>query len=243
MDVQAQRWCAASGLVCVAVFLVGFFIIAGFVPPPSPSATAGELQALFHGDTLAVRVGLVLAVVAAAFIPPWVCAVAAEMRRIDGPGSPLVMTQLSTGTLLFPLFAFPPIMWQSIAYRDDIEPSAMVLMNDLAWLMFVAITWTAVLQAFAVGAVILRNHDKPTVFPRWMGYFNVWVGIAFIPGTLAPVVKSGPLAWNGVFTWWVPVVTFVIWTLLMSGLMIRNKPAAPSGGRAEAVDADERVLA
>jgi hypothetical protein len=243
MDVTAQRWCAASGLVCVAVFLVGFFVIAGFVPPPSPSASAVELQKLFHGDTLAVRVGLVLAVVAAAFIPPWVCAISAELRRVAAPGSPLVTTQLTCGTLLFPLFAFPPIMWQAIAYRDDIEPSALVLMNDLAWLMFVAITWTAVIQAFAVGAVILRNHDRPTVFPRWTGYFNIWVGIAFIPGTVAPLVKSGPLAWNGVFTWWIPVITFVAWTLLMSGLMIRNRAVAPDGQNAGGATSDDRVHA
>ncbi|MBA3741844.1 hypothetical protein [Sporichthya sp.] len=227
MDTRMLRWCAASGPVCVAVFLLGFFVIAGFVPPPSPRDDMSELRELFYGDVTTVRIGLILAVVAAAFIVPWVGAISTEMKRLEGADSPLAFTQLATGALLFPLFALPPIIWQAIAYRTDTSDEILRMMNDLAWLMFVAVTWTAVLQALTIGIVILRNSDQMSVFPRWVGYLNLWVALMFIPGTLAPLVKSGPLAWNGILTWWIPVVTFVAWMLIMSALMIRNRPVSP----------------
>jgi hypothetical protein len=220
----------------VAIFLLGFFVIAGFVPPPSPGEDMGELRELFYGDATSVRVGLVMATVAAAFIVPWVGAVSAEMKRLEGPDSPLAFTQLATGALLFPLFAFPPIVWQAVAYRADTSDDVLRMMNDLAWLAFVAITWTAVLQALSIGIVILRNRDKPSVFPRGVGYLNILVAIDFIPGTFAPLAKSGPLAWNGILTWWIPVVTFVVWMLAMSTLMIRNRlvePTLPFAGECE----------
>lgn len=36
MNAWAQRACAWSGIVCLVLFFLGFWVIAGFIPPPSP---------------------------------------------------------------------------------------------------------------------------------------------------------------------------------------------------------------
>jgi hypothetical protein len=42
----------------------------------------------------------------------------------------------------------------------------------------------------------------------------------FIPGALAVFVKSGPLAWNGVLAFYLPLFTFATWMLVISKLML-----------------------
>ncbi|MFL0294754.1 hypothetical protein ACJH6J_27450, partial [Mycobacterium sp. SMC-18] len=39
--------------------------------------------------------------------------------------------------------------------------------------------------------------------------------------TIALFFHDGPFAWNGLFTWYVPVVVFGIWIIALSILMLR----------------------
>ena len=40
------------------------------------------------------------------------------------------------------------------------------------------------------------------MLPRWLGWFNLWAQIIYLPGILIPYFKSGPLAWNGLLAFW-----------------------------------------
>ena len=35
--------------------------------------------------------------------------------------------------------------------------------------------------------------------------------MAFIPASFLVFFKAGPLAWNGLLVWWVPVFAFLLW--------------------------------
>jgi hypothetical protein len=43
----------------------------------------------------------------------------------------------------------------------------------------------------------------------------------WIPAGVIPFFKSGPLAWNGVFAWWVPLSVYFCWFVLMVVLLLR----------------------
>jgi hypothetical protein len=35
------------------------------------------------------------------------------------------------------------------------------------------------------------------------------------------VFKTGPLAWNGVFAWWIPLSAYFVWFVVMVVLLLR----------------------
>ena len=55
---QHQTLCAWGGIVFVVLFLLGWVIVGGFFPPPSPLASAEEIAAFYGQNTGAVRAGL-----------------------------------------------------------------------------------------------------------------------------------------------------------------------------------------
>ena len=58
MNPTAHRICAWTGPVLVLFFFIGLVPLAGFVPPPEPSGSPGEIQNLYTDDLTAVRAGL-----------------------------------------------------------------------------------------------------------------------------------------------------------------------------------------
>jgi hypothetical protein len=83
--------------------------------------------------------------------------------------------------------------------------------------------------------------DAP-VFPRWVGYFNVWTAILFLPGPLCVFFRTGPLAWDGLFTWWIPFVLFAAWMVVMLVMIAQAIRTDDSRSAAEA-DLERRINA
>ena len=84
------------------------------------------------------------------------------------------------------------------------------MLNDMSWLMFLGIISSACVQVAALGLAILLDKRTKPVFPRWAGYFNIWVALIWVPAAIIPFFKTGPLAWNGVFAWWVPLCVVLL---------------------------------
>ena len=49
------------------------------------------------------------------------------------------------------------------------------------------------------------------MFPRWVGYFNIWMALLFTPANILVLFKTGPFAWDGFFIWWIPFTAFLLW--------------------------------
>ena len=94
-------------------------------------------------------------------------------------------------------------------------------MNDMAWLCFINPVCIIFFQGIAIGLAILMDKRSQPVFPRWFGYFNIWIVIVYLPGSLVPLFKHGPFAWNGVLAWWIPLTLFVIWMITMTRLLLK----------------------
>jgi hypothetical protein len=66
------------------IFGIGFFPIAGFIPPPSPAASAAEI-ALWYSDNLTgIRLGTVVMMFGVVLIAPWGVALAVHTARPRG---------------------------------------------------------------------------------------------------------------------------------------------------------------
>jgi hypothetical protein len=220
MTATAQRVCAWSGVACVVVFLLGFWPIAGFIPPPSPSAGAHEIGEYYRSNQDRIRVGMVVSMIGAALCAPWVAAITVQLRRIEG-FSVLVLTQFGMGVILVLEFILFIMFWEVAAFRPDRSDESIQLINDLGWIPFIGLTSTAILQAFVIAAVIFRDKRERPVLPRWAAYFNIWVGLCFMPGTWNCLFKSGPVAWDGLVSFYIAMVAFCSWFLVNAFVVLQ----------------------
>jgi hypothetical protein len=222
MNITAQRLCAWCGPIMIAIWASAFIFLCGFIPPPDPAKTRAELVAQFSHNTSLIRLGLVISVFACALLVPFCAVIAAQMRRMEGVRSVLAETQLVSGGLLCVEFLIPFGIWQTALYRiNEWDPQIVQMLNDMAWLMFLGIISSACIQVASLGVAILLDKRAKPVFPRWAGYFNVWVSMMWIPAGVIPFFKDGPLAWNGLFAWWVPLCVYFSWFVVMVVLLLR----------------------
>lgn len=219
MNARAQRLCAWSGVVCLVLFFLGFWVVAGFIPPPSPKLTGEQLSDLFTTDRVRIRIGMIVSIFASALLASWAAAISTQMRKMEGTHSALAFTNLAVGALFVLEFIFSLVIWQSMTYRPR-DPQVLLAMNDTAWLLFVCITSTPMLQAAVMGIAVLSDKSATPVFPRWAGYLDFWVAALFVPGTIAVFFQDGPFAWNGLFTWYLPLGVFTVWMVVNTKLTL-----------------------
>lgn len=220
MNQSVRRVCALSGVGVVVLFFLGFWAVAGFIPPPAPTSSADVVAALFREHHDRIRVGLLIATVAAALLVPWSAEMALQLRRIEGARPVLSLTQFGLGAILALEFIYLIFFWLVAAYRPDRDPGQIQTLNDMAWIPFVGLVSTGVLQALVIGVAMLRDGDRAPVFPRWAGYANIWIALLYVPGALNVFFQTGPFAWNGLLAFYLVLVAFTGWMLLNSYLLL-----------------------
>ncbi len=218
---RLQMLCVWAGPVMVFGWIASFVVLARFIPPPSPGKSPEELVAMYSEHSGGIRLGLMLTMFASALLVPFAAVIWAQMKRIEGPRSVLAQTQLISGGLLALEFIIPLMIWQTAAYRPEIDPTIIRMLNDLGWIMFVGVISSAVVEFGCIGLVILADERNTGVFPRWAGYFNIWVALLVAPAGLVPFFKHGPFAWNGLFSFFMPMFVFAAWVVVMVVLLRR----------------------
>jgi hypothetical protein len=80
-----------------------------------------------------------------------------------------------------------------------------------------------------IGTAIFGDTREQPIFPRWAGYLNYWVAVLFLPGSVTVFFRDGPFAWDGIFTWYLPLTVFAIWIVTNSVLTVRAISAQQRG--------------
>ena len=231
MTISTQRWCAWCGAAFLVLFGLGFWAIAGFIPPPSPKESSAQIARLYMDHTNRIRAGLAITMFASTLQFPWVAVISVQLKRIEGAASPMSYAQLVSGGIGFLLFVWPVFIWQTAAFRpQDRDPDMIKMLNDLGWLPFVGIATPAIMQCIAIAVVTLRDRRAIPIFPRWIGWYNIWAALSFLPAAVLPFFKDGPFAWNGLLSLYIPLVAFGVWFILMLWALLR------------AIDAEEKDL-
>jgi hypothetical protein len=102
------------------------------------------------------------------------------------------------------------------------------------------------MQMFALGYVVLRDPRPDPIYPRWFGYFNLWVWTLFIPADLIFFFKTGPFAWNGIFGFGLSFGAYFAWTLvvtIMTGRAVNTQAAAPEDPEPDLSELAARYIA
>jgi hypothetical protein len=192
------------------LFVVGF-VVAGFWPPPSPNQTAAEVAAMIDKDRTAIRVGIVICLASCPLLMPFLAAFTIQMKRIEGLRPIMAYTALALGALATVEFVIPYVFMLVSTYRPDTDPDVTRALFDLSWFFFLGVISTFVLELVLFGVAVLIDKRPRPAFPRWLGYVNIWLALMFTPASFLVFFKTGPLAWNGVLVWWVPVAAFLLW--------------------------------
>jgi len=201
MNTRNQLLCAHCMIVFLVLIGLGFFVLAGWVPPPPPSLDAAQTAALFTNNPW-MRIGMGIIAFASPLYMGLAMAIAAQLQRIEGWPPVMSGLQLLMAAVGVVAFQFPALFWLGISYRAGLSPEIIQVINDISWFIFIGAVGPFVLQPVIIGLCILSNEAREEVYPRWLGYVNLWLGFLFIPGALVMFFVTGPFAWNGLLSFW-----------------------------------------
>jgi uncharacterized membrane protein (DUF485 family) len=227
MNRTAHKFCAWSGTLCLLLMVVGFVLLAGFIPARPPGETAEQTAQFLSQNRDLIKWGLIVAMFGAPLLMTFAASISIHMRRIEGRYAVLAMTEMGLGAILVLEFIYLIFFWQTATYRADRSPELIQLASDMGWIPFVGLTSTIVLQVSVFGVAILTDRRNRPVFPRWLGYYNLWVALMFLPGTFNVFYLDGPLSRNGIIAWYIPLAVFATWLVITSFYLSRAVDGMP----------------
>jgi hypothetical protein len=153
------------------------------------------------------------------------------MLRIEPRGSVLPYVQLVAGAVAWAFLTVPLLVLSAAAFRPDRSPEVTQTIHDLGWFLLFMPVVPFVVQTISIGIATLQDRGAEPVFARWVGYFNLWCAVLFTPGVFLTFFKSGPLSYQGVLVYWIPLIVFFIWWAVMCfvlrGAILRERAESP----------------
>lgn len=221
MNARIRTLCLWSGYSFFVLYLLGIVVVARFIPPPAPSWSDAAIAAFFGEHQLRILVGMSICAFASALYVPWGVAIFGEMLRMEKTRfAPLSVLQVLSAGLGAVFFAISPLMWLTLAFRTGHASDSVWILNDFAWISWIASWPFFFVQAGALGLCLL-TYPAPTV-PRWVGYFSIWFAVSMFPASLVVFFYDGPFAWNGVFGLYLPLCMFAVWYQVVTYYLWRS---------------------
>lgn len=234
-----QKTMAISGMLFVLTLFPAMLMI-GLLPPISPMRNAEEVARFWSTNTGLKRLGLVLLLAASGLQVPFGALIAVRIRQMEGGKySALAYAELVGVGLAVMAIIMPTFFFAAASYRPERNPEITQALNDLGWLPFVMNWPAATIQCLVIGFAIFGAARE--VWPRWLGYFNMWCGFLFAAGGLVVLFKNGVFAWNGLLAFWLVAVFFGAWFLVMTWQLWVSIGSSEQNPATSAVSDDELV--
>ncbi len=232
VDSTVLRGLVWTGPAMVVGMLAAMWPLMQMIPPPSPALSADEVRQLFAENATRFRVGALLMSISWSLYPAWGVVVAVFTRRMERRHPVLTYATIALVAVGATLLVLVPMTWAVCSFRvDTLSPETIQIMNDWVWFLFLY-PWPPVgLWMLLIALAVLRDHNRPPIFPRWVGYMNIVCAVALFPGGMIAFFKTGPLAYNGLMAFWVVFCDFFVWMMVMSWIMfraIRNEEFLPA---------------
>ncbi len=214
-DITAQTISLWITPVSAVIFLAAFLIFPGFRPPMSPNMPADQVAAFFRDHATSIRLSMIIFDLCGIMLVPFFMLIVVQMKRMATPSHVFAYSYLSGVATGATLFAIADLFWLIAAFRVDRSPQLIVLLNDMAWIVFTAPVGMLIAQNLCLGLAILMDARPIPVFPRWVAYFNFVCAAVMTPAAGAAVFRTGPLAWNGLISFWLKLGTFSLFVVVM----------------------------
>ena len=222
IDTRVVSLMAWSGIALIVSLAVAQGLLMGFIPPPSPAMSAEAIKAIYVERKLGIRVGSLIECIGFTFYLTWSMSIVIFMRRMERGIPVLSWTSIANNGGGYVFFLLMPITWGALAFRPEtLAPEIIQIANDYIWFVFI-LSWPpfALFMVF-VATAVLRDPSPQPVFPRWVGFFNLWTAVLIIPAGLVEFFTSGPFAYDGPISFWWVWLEFFGWILVMSIVVLR----------------------
>ncbi|MFY1621343.1 hypothetical protein, partial [Micromonospora sp. WMMD736] len=194
---------------------VAFVAFPGFFPPMSPESSADAVAEFYRQHTAMIRFSMITFNLCAIMLIPFFMVIVVQMKRMATPSHVLAYSYLAAVTTGATLFAIADIFWLVAAFRPERDAELILLLNDMAWLIFIAPVGMIVVQNLCLALAVLLDNQPVPVFPRWVAYFSVATAAAMAPAACAVIVRTGPLAWDGAISFWLRLGAFCLYLAVM----------------------------
>ena len=222
MNATVMRVFLWSGVVLVAALIGAQGWMMGFIPGPSPNLNAHELAQIFIERKGSILLGSLIQCICWSFYATWAIPIIMFIRKMEGSMPALTYASLVNVGGGYVFFILIPMTWSVIAFRaDTLDPAIIQVMNDWVWFDWL-FTWPSFsIWMFIIAAAIFYDHNVPTLYPRWVAFYNVWSGVLIFPAGLIGFFKTGPFAYNGLISFWFAVFVFFGWMVVMTIMTFR----------------------
>jgi hypothetical protein len=113
------------------------------------------------------------------------------------------------------IFLMADLFWLLAAFRPMRDPQLTAMFNDLAWVTFSTQVGFLIAQSVILALAIHLDRQEQPVFKRWVAHFNLFIAALLVPAAFAGAAMTGPIAWDGVLTFWVRNVAIGLWIVVM----------------------------
>jgi hypothetical protein len=218
---KIQTFCAWCGPAFVVLLFGGWGLLGGFIPLIPPSYEAQQVAAAYGEHLNVHRLGTLLALIGVFLTIPFFFAISMQIRRTELRVPTLAILQFASGIIVTVVLIIPILLFIGGLFRPERPAELTKLVNDLSYVMLI-LPWPPILgQLGALALAIFHDRSPQPVFPRWIGYFNVWVALLLLPASMIIFFKTGPFAWTGVIGFWIPAAVFGVWYIVMTVFVLR----------------------
>jgi hypothetical protein len=207
-------WTLPAALI---LWVASFLLFPGFIPPMSPSMTAEQVAAFYRdpGHIPQIRSSMILFNWFGVCLVPILALIVLQIRRMAHRTPIFSYAMLGCAAGGPTLFLVANVCWLLAAFRPERSPGLTQLLNDLAWITFTILVPFFIGQCVILALAIYFDDLSRPVLSRWVANFNLLVGAALVPASFVGVSLTGPLAWDGLLSFWVKNVAIALWIAVM----------------------------
>ena len=206
------------------VWLSAFLLFPGFVQPMSPTLSAEEVAAFYRDprNLPRIRYSMIVFNWFAVGLVPILALIVLQMRRMAHrtPIFPYGIIACAAGGPT--IFLMASLFWLLAAFRPERDPELILLFHDMAWVTFSSQVGFLIAQSVLLALAIYLDRQPRPVFARWVAHFNLAVAVALVPACFVGLALEGPIAWDGLLTFWVRNVAVGIWIVVMGAVLGRE---------------------
>src|SRR6478752_202690 len=143
-----------------AVLLVAFLAFPGFFPPMSPEMSADQVAAFYSENRGMIWFSMITFNICGMMLLPLFMVIVVQMKRMATQSHVFAYCYLTAAVSGATLFALADIFFLVAAFRPGRNPELVMLLNDMAWIIFIA----------PVGALVFRSGPL-----AWDGAVSFWL--------------------------------------------------------------------
>jgi len=221
-DFKSWKFLAWMGPVFLGAFCLLWGALAGNIPPFLPSADPQTVWQHYADHRLAIMIGMSVCLTLTACYMAWSVAVSKVMERIEGKDGIWSKIEIMGGTITCAPITVACAIWLTAAHEiNNITPGIAHMLYWGGWLLIDLAYMVTSFQIAGSSIVFMRDKREKKLVPDAVCWWG-WVTVAsFFVVNAIPFVTTGPLAFNGVISFWIAFFTWFFWIPSMSYFVIK----------------------